>query len=101
MSNRKSSLFRHVLLAAGIAVLVFSFVLLFRHRLAEGFFCAFLGLSGISASETDIDHGARLDARSFATLMRGRSSISTLGKLCDITSYFCLAAALISWLALR
>jgi hypothetical protein len=34
-------------------------------------------------------------------MRRDRSGISTLGSLCGITSWFCLAAALVSWVALR
>jgi uncharacterized membrane protein YjjP (DUF1212 family) len=99
--NGKSSKFRTMLLAAGVAMLALSLVLLFRQHLVEGFLCAFLGLSAMTVSQSDIDPGAKHDARSFLALMRGRSQVSTLGKLCDISSYFCLAAALISWLALR
>ena len=101
MSIDKSPVFRSVLLATGVATLALSLVLLYRQRLAEGFLCAFLGLSAITAFETDIDHEEKHSTRSFITLMRGGSPVSTLGKLCDITSWFCLAAALISWLALR
>ena len=101
MSNYKTRAFRSVLLAAGVAFLALALVLLFRQRLAEGFLCAFLGLSSVSVFETEFNFGAKLGAGSFTTLMRGRAPISTLGKLCDITAYFCLAAALISWLALR
>jgi hypothetical protein len=101
MSIDKSSLFRTVLLAAGVAMLALSVVLLYRQRLVEGFLCAFLGLSAVTVFGTEIHYEAKHDTRSFIALMRGRSPVSTLGKLCDIAAYFCLAAALLSWLALR
>ena len=53
------------------------------------------------AGETGLDVTARLDRGSFGKLLRGRSQVSTLGKLCDIASWFCLAAAVISWIVLR
>lgn len=99
--NIRGSTFRHLALALGVAGLVLGAVLLFRGHIAPGFLAAFLGLSAIGAGETDLDVTATLDSRSFGKLLRGRSQVSTPGKLCDIASYFCLAAAVISWIVLR
>jgi hypothetical protein len=99
--NIQGSTFRHLALSLGVAGLVLGAVLFFRGLIAPGFLAAFLGLSAIGAGETDLDVSARLDAGSFGKLLRDRSQVSTLGKLCDIASYFCLAAAVISWIALR
>jgi len=99
--NIQGSGFRHLALALGVAGLVLSAVLFHRAHLAPGFLVAFLGLSAIAAGETDLDVTATLNSRSFGKLLRGRSQVSTLGKLCDIASYFCLAAAIVSWVASR
>ena len=102
MSIGKSTLTRTVLLAAGCAGLATAMVLLARQQLVAGFLVAFSALSAISLSETGIDYEARYSVRSFfQRLGAGRSYISALGRVCDAASYLCLAAALISWLALR
>jgi len=89
------------MLAAGGVAAAGAVVLLARGQLVPGFFLAFAGLSAVAVAETDIDPGARFTAASFtASMRRDRSAISTLGSLCGIASWFCLAAALISWVAL-
>jgi hypothetical protein len=99
--NTRQSRFRHISLALGVAGLVIAGLLFWRGLTVVAFVAAFLGLSSISVAETEMDATTRLGVRSFGKLLAGRSQISTLGKLCDIASYFCLAAALISWIALR
>src|SRR5262249_36738241 len=102
MSLDKSAVFRIVLLAAGCAALATSFLQLLHQHLVQGFLLACGGFSAIAAFETDLDYETRHTARSFiARLRNGRAGISTLGSLCNIVSYFCLAAALISWVALQ
>lgn len=100
-SLNKVAVFRQVLLALGVAALVMTGVLFQRGQLAAGFLAAAFGLSLLAAAETELDFNARLSLRSFGSFLRGRTYISTLGQLCDITSYFCLAAALICWIVLR
>ena len=97
----KGSTFRQLALALGAAGLLLGALLLYRAHIAAGFLAAFLALSAIGAGETGLDVTARLDRGSFGKLLRGRSQVSTLGKLCDIASWFCLAAAVISWIVLR
>jgi hypothetical protein len=97
----KASGFRHFNLAAGVGALLASGVLLYRGQLPTGFLVAFFGLSAIVMAESDIDVTKKHSLRSLGTLLSGRSYVSTLGKLCDIASWFFLAAALISWLVLR
>ena len=97
----KKSAFRHFNLAAGVGALLASGVLFHRGQLALGFLVDFFGLSMIVAAESEIDFFKKHTLRSFGKSLGGRSSVSTLGKLCDIASYFCLAAALISWLVLH
>jgi hypothetical protein len=99
--NIKGATFRQLALALGVAGLVLSLVLLVRGHIVPGFMAAFLALSAIGVGETDLDVTSTLDSRSVGKLLRGRSPVSTLGKLCDIASYFCLAAAIISWIVLR
>ncbi len=99
--KERGAVFRQVLLALGVAGLVLTGVLFQRGHIAAGFLSAAISLSVIAAAETELDLTARLDLRSFGRLLAGRSYISTLGQLCDITSYFCLAAAAISWIVLR
>jgi hypothetical protein len=100
MPISKSSAFRTVLLAAGVAALGISIFLFLRRRLVEAFLLAFVGLTSISVSETDLDYTTKFNAQSFGTYLSKRSDISTFGKLCEIASYFCLLAALLSWVAL-
>ena len=97
----KASSFRHGCLAAGVGASLAAGVLFYRQQIVTGFFVAYLGLSLVATAESSTDFTAEHTWRSFGKLLKGRSSISTFGKLCDITSYFCLAAALISWLVLR
>ena len=97
----KASAIRHFNLAAGIGALLASAVLFHHQRVALGFLIAAFGLSSIVMAESDMDLTQKHTLKSFGGLLRGRSNVSTLGKLCDITSYFCLAAALVSWLVLR
>jgi hypothetical protein len=97
----KASAIRHSNLAAGIGGLLASGVIFHRQQFALGFLIASFGLSAIVMAESDIDVTKKHTLKSFGGLLRGRSNVSTLGKLCDITSYFCLAAALISWLMMR
>lgn len=99
--NNKGAVFRQVLLALGVAGLVLTGVLFQRGQIAAGFLAAAAGLSLIAAAETELDVNARLNMRSFGKLLAGRTCISMLGQMCDIASYFCLAAALISWIVLR
>lgn len=99
--KEKGAVFRQVLLALGVAGLVLTGVLFQRGYIAAGFLAAAISLSVIAAAETEIDVTARLDLRSFGSFLKGRTGISTLGQLCDITSYFCLAAAFICWIVLR
>ncbi len=101
MFKDKASAIRHFNLAAGIGALLASGVLFHRQQVALGFLVAFFGLSAIVMAESDIDLTKKHSLKSFGVLLKGRSYVSTLGKLCDIASYFCLAAALISWLVLR
>jgi len=102
MSLNQSSVFRTVLLGVGCAALVGSVMLLFQQQLVAGFLLAFAGLSAISAQQTSIDYATRYTARSFLSSMgTGRTHQSTLGMVCNIVSYFCLVAALTSWVALR
>lgn len=101
MSISGSSGFRAALLAAGITVLAVSAFLLFRERITGGLLLAFAGLSAISLSETHVDYTAKMDARSFGGFLRKRSDISTLGKVCEIGSVLCLAAALLNQLVSR
>lgn len=102
MSISKSVVMRTVLLATGCAALATSLVMLARQHLVPGFLLAFAGLSAISLSQTDIDYETRFTTRTFASAVRtGRSHISTFGWICHITSYITLAAALLSWVALR
>jgi len=99
--NIKRSTFRQIMLATGVAGLLVAGLLFWREQIVPGFVAAFLGLSAIAVAETEVDVTARLSVRSLSGLLSGRSYISTLGMLCDIASYFCLAAAIISWLVLR
>jgi ethanolamine utilization microcompartment shell protein EutS len=101
MFKDKTSAIRHFNLAAGVGALLASGVVLYRGQIAFGFLIAFFGLSAIVMAESDIDVTKKHTLKSFGILVKGRSSVSTLGKLCEIASYFCLAAALISWLVLR
>lgn len=101
MFKDKRSAYRHMNLAAGAGALLASFVLLFRNQLPLGFLLAYFGLSAVVMAETDIDVTERHSLKSFGELLRRRTGISTLGKLCDIASWFCLLAAIISWLVLR
>jgi hypothetical protein len=101
MVNIKRSTFRHICLALGVAGLVISGLLVWHGQLVVAFVAAFLGLTSVSVAETDVDVTASLGIRSFGKLLAGRAHISTLGLLCDIASYFCLAAAIISWFVLR
>jgi hypothetical protein len=98
--NRKFML-RVSMLAAGCVGCAAAAVLLARGQLPTGFFLGFAGLSAVAVAETDIDPGARFTGRSLAGSVRGEHSpITTLGSLCGVASWFCLAAALISWVAL-
>jgi hypothetical protein len=101
MFKDKAAAFRHFNLAAGIGAALASGTLFYRGQVALGFLVAAFGLSAIVMAESDIDSSSKHTFRSFGQSLRGRSNVSTLGKLCDIASYFCFAAALISWLALR
>ena len=102
MTISRTYVLRALLLTFGVAVLALCVLMFIRQRIVEGFLLAFVGLSTISLHQTDVDYETRHDAKSFMQRLRtGRSSISTLGWVCDISSYLCLAAALISWLALR
>jgi hypothetical protein len=101
MFKDKAATFRHFNLAAGVGGLVASGSLFYRGQIALAFLVAFTGLSFIAAGETDADLTTKYSIRSLPTLLTQRMYISTLGKLCDIASWFCLAAALISWLVLR
>jgi len=101
MTHSRLSTFRLISRAAGIGALLAVILLFQRRQTAAGFMLAFLALSVIAVAESDIDFTTRLDRRSLGTLLAGRARISTLGKLCDIAAYFCLAAAVISWVALR
>ena len=97
----KRSAYRHMNLAAGAGALLASVVLLFRGQLPLGFLLAYFGLSAVVMAESDIDVTERHSLKSFGELLRRRTGISTLGKLCEVASYFFLAASIISWLALR
>ena len=102
MSIKRSTVMRIVLLITGCAVLAAALTQLARQQLVSGFLLAFGGLSGLSLSEMDVDYETRYTIRSFFKgAATRRSPISTLGKLCSITSYFALAAAFISWVALN
>jgi hypothetical protein len=101
MVNIKRSTFRQICLALGTAGLLIAGMLFWRGQIVLAFVAAFLGLSSIAVAETEADVTARLGIRSFGKLLAGRAQISTLGMLCDIASYFCLAAAIISWFVLR
>ncbi|HTQ35677.1 MAG TPA: hypothetical protein VMH77_01465 [Steroidobacteraceae bacterium] len=97
----KLATFRRFSRAAGCGALLAAGLLLHRGQLPAGFLLAFLALSAIAVAESDIDFTAGLNRRSCASMLTARSQISTLGKLCDIAAYFCLAAAVISWVAAR
>jgi hypothetical protein len=102
MKPNSKFMFRMLMLAAGCIASAAAVVLLARGQLTPGFFLAFAGLSAVAVAETEVDAGTRFTAASLAASMRrDRSGISTLGSLCGITSWFCLAAALVSWVALR
>jgi hypothetical protein len=102
MKPNRKFVFRVFMLAAGCVGSAAAAVMLARGQLPAGFFLAFVGMSSIAVAETDIETGARFTVASLATSMRrDRSPVSTLGSLCGITSWFCLAAALLSWVALR
>lgn len=101
MFRDKATAFRHFHLAAAFGALLASGVLFFRQQIALAFFVAFLGLSAITMAESQIDVMQKHTLRSFGQLLRGHSQVSTLAKMCDIASYFCLAAAIISWLVER
>jgi hypothetical protein len=102
MSISKSSVMRMLLLGAGCAAFAAALALLYRQHLVAGFLLAFGGLSAISLSQTDVDYEERFTARAFASSLKTRHShISTFGWICHVTSYLSLAAALISWVALR
>ncbi len=102
MSIKRSTVMRMVLLTSGCAMLAAALIQLVRQQLVSGFLLAFVALSTLALSEMEVDYATRYTAR---TLLRNgmtrRSPISTLGKLCSITSYFALAAAFISWVALN
>jgi hypothetical protein len=97
----KAAAFRQLNRAAGVGALLAAGVLLYRGQLPFGFVVAFFGLSAIVMAESEIDPTQQHTMRSLGRSLAGRSYVSTLGKLCDIASWFCLAAALISWFALR
>jgi hypothetical protein len=102
MSISKSTVMRTVLLAGGCAALAAALALLALQHVVSGFLLAFAGLSTIAMSETSINYETRFTARSFIDYLRTeRAYISALGSVCDAASYLCLAAALISWVALR
>lgn len=97
----KTSTFRQISLAAGVGGLFAAALFFYREQIVGGFLLAFLGLSVIAAAETNIDFSAELSMRSFGKLLMRRSCVSTFGKVCDIMSYVCLAAAGLAWLAQR
>ncbi len=101
MSMSKTSGFRAVLLAVGVAVLAAAVALLYGQAPRRGIpACLRRPECGLAVGNAD-------PLRCPATVPvihrvpGGRAQISTLGKLCDITAYFCLAAAFISWVAQR
>ncbi len=102
MSLDRSSVMRLIWTAVGCAALLTALVLLVRQQLAVGFLFAFVGLSVIGVGQSGLDYSTRYRAKTFITdITTTRTPISTFGKLCIMASYLCLAAAGISWLALR
>ena len=94
-------LLRLVCRVVGVATIVAAGFVLYRQQAVQGFLVAFVGLSIIGLAETAVDYQQKLTRRSIGNWMGSRSNISTLGQMCNIASYFCLAAALVSWIALR
>lgn len=101
MFKDKVSVARNVKLAAGIGILLAATTIFWRGQLALGFLTTGFGLSVIVMAEGEFDLSKKHDLKSFWQMLRSRTEVSTLGKLCDITAHFCYAAALISWLVLR
>ncbi len=66
-----------------------------------GFLVAFGGLSMISVGQSGLDYNERYTAKNFMSSMSGRVPITAFGRFCSMASFLCLAAAGISWLALR
>jgi hypothetical protein len=100
-NTNRTPVLRQVCRAAGIAATVTAGFLLYRQQLVRGFLLAFIGLTVVGLAETALDYQQKLTSRSLGTWMGRRSHISTLGQMCNIASWFCLTAALISWIALH
>jgi hypothetical protein len=100
-NTNRTPLLRQICRTAGVAGIVASGLLLYHQQLVWGFLLAFAGLSVVALAETALDYQQKLSRRSIGNWMGSRSHISTLGHMCNIASWFCLAAALISWFALR
>ena len=100
-SSNRTPLLQQALRLIGVGTTVAAGFVLYRQQAVQGFLLAFLGLSIIALAETAIDMRQRLTRHSLGGWLRNRSYISTLGQLCNIASFFCLAAAIISWIALR
>ncbi|MEJ0099115.1 MAG: hypothetical protein WDO12_04970 [Pseudomonadota bacterium] len=102
MSLDRSSVMRLIWTAIGCAALLIALVLLARQQLVVGFLFAFAALSVIGVGQSGLDYSTRYRAKTFiGEITRTRTPISALGKFCVMASYLCLAAAGISWLALR
>jgi len=100
-STARTPILRQACRVVGVATIVASGFLLYRQQAVRGFLLAFVGLSVIALAETAIDYQQKHTRGSLGRWIGGRSYVSTLGQLCNIAAYFCLAAALVSWFALR